>query len=168
MPLYMRFQGLEGSVTQAGYEGCIEIDSFSWGFSVAVQTTVGSSGNRMSAGKITPGDVHIAKRHDPTTTDFLLMAMQGKAAKASIIVTMPAPKGKGGQAMPDDKYMEYILSDAICTNYNTSATAGGGQPMESIALNFSEINFAQTLRDKSLALMPTKRGGYDFTKGVAA
>ena len=77
MPVYLKLGSLKGAVTAGPYKDWIEIDSYSWGFSVAVQTTSGASGNRQSSGKVTPGDVHLVKRQDDTTTPFMLQALEG-------------------------------------------------------------------------------------------
>jgi len=161
MPVYLKLGSLKGAVTAGPYKDWIEIDSYSWGFSVAVQTTSGAAGNRMSSGKVTPGDVHIVKRQDDSTTPFMLQALQGKnTPEGTIAVTIQA--SDGGEA----KYIEYVMTNVICTSFTTSGQSSGGEPMENIALNFSAVNFNQFLRDEANAERAV-RGGYDFGKGAA-
>lgn len=160
MPIYLKLGALQGAVTAGPYKGWIEIDSYTWGFSVAVQTTVGAAGNRLSAGKVTPGDLHLVKRQDDTTTPFMLQALQGKNTDtATLAVTVQA--SDAGEA----KYIEYVMKNVICSSFSTSGTGQGGEPMESIALNFSQIEFNQFLRDEKNAERAV-RGGYDFTKAA--
>lgn len=159
MAVYLKLGNLKGNVSAQDYKEWIEVKSYSWGFSVAVQTTVGSSGNRLSAGKVTPGDLHLTKRQDSTTTEFMLQSLQGKNIEtATLAVTMPSPDGS------EAKYMEYLMENVICSQFNTSGSQQGGEPMESLALNFSSIKFNQFLRDEAGKPRPPVRGGYDFTK----
>ncbi len=160
MPVYLKLGSLKGAVTAGPYKDWIEIDSYSWGFSVAVQTTSGASGNRQSSGKVTPGDVHLVKRQDDTTTPFMLQALEGKnTPDATLAVTIQA--SDGGEA----KYIEYAMKNVICTSFTTSGQAQGGEPMENIALNFSQVTFNQFLRDDANQERAV-RGGYDFSKAA--
>lgn len=156
MPVYLKLGSLQGAVTAGPYKGWIEIDSYSWGFSVAVQTTAGAAGNRMSSGKVTPGDVHLVKRQDDTTTQFMLQSLEGKnTPEAQLAVTIQASDGA------EAKYIEYVMKNVICTSFTTSGQSSGGEPMENIALNFSQVQFNQYLRDDTNAERAV-RGGYDF------
>jgi type VI protein secretion system component Hcp len=160
MPVYLKLGSLQGAVTTGPYKGWIEVESYSWGFSVAVQTTVGASGNRLSAGKVTPGDLHIIKRQDDTTTTFMLQSLQGKNTDtATLAVTLQASEDGS------DRYMEYAMENVICSSFNTTGSQEGGEPMENISLNFSKIEFNQFLKDEAQNERVV-RGGYDFTKAA--
>ena len=157
MPVYLKLGSLQGAVTAGPYKGWIEIESYSWGFSVAVQTTAGAAGNRLSSGKVTPGDLHLVKRQDDTTTQFMLNSLEGKnTPDAQLAVTIQASDGS------DAKYIEYVMKNVICSSFSTTGTGQGGEPMENIALNFSQVTFNQYLRDDANAERAV-RGGYDFT-----
>ena len=156
MPLYLKLGSLKGAVTAGPYKDWIEIASYSWGFSVAVQTTAGAAGNRLSSGKVTPGDLHLVKRQDDTTTQFMLQSLQGKNTEsATLAVTVQA--SDSGEA----KYIEYVMDNVICSSFSTSGQSGSGEPMENITLNFTKVQFNQFLRDATNAERAV-RGGYDF------
>jgi len=160
MPVYLKLGSLQGAVTAGPYKGWIEIDAYSWGFSVAVQTTVGASGNRLSAGKVTPGDLHLVKRQDDTTTQFMLQSLQGKNTdEATLAVTVQASDSG------EQKYIEYVMENVICSSFSTAGQASGGEPSENITLNFSSVQFNQFLRDQANNERAV-RGGYDFTKAA--
>ena len=155
MAAYLKLDGFTGNVTK--YTGWIEGESFSWGFSVPVQTTVGSSTNRMSAGKVTPGDIHLVKKQDQTSAKFMLDSMNGAVIpNATLAVTMPS--ASGGQ----DKYMEYKMSNVITSAYNTSGSQGQHEPMENVSLNFTKIEISQYSTDSSGKSMAAQRGNFDF------
>ena len=156
MPMYLKYGSLKGAVTNSNYKDWIEIASYSWGFSVAVQTTAGAGGNRLSSGKVTPGDLHLVKRQDDTTAQFMLQSLQGKNTEsATLAVTVQA--SDGGEA----KYIEYVMDNVICSSFSTSGQNGGGEPMENITLNFTKVQFNQFLRDATNAERAV-RGGHDF------
>ena len=160
MPVYLKLGSLTGAVTTGPYKDWIEVDSYSWGFSVAVQTTVGASGNRMSAGKVTPGDLHLSKRQDDTTTQFMLQALQGKNTDTATLAVTQQASDTGA-----DKYIEYVMQNVICSSFTTSGAGTGGEPMENIALNFSSVQFNQFLKNAS-GQERAVRGGFDFTKAA--
>lgn len=160
MPNYLKLGSLKGAVTAGPYKDWIEVDAYSWGFSVAVQTTVGAANNRLSAGKVTPGDLHLVKRQDDTTTQFMLQSLQGKNIDtATLAVTIQASDSG------ESKYIEYVMKNVICSSFSTAGSNGGGEPSENITLNFSQIEFNQFLRDEANNERAV-RGGYDFTKAA--
>ena len=160
MPVYLKLGSLQGAVTAGPYKGWIEVDSYSWGFSVAVQTTVGAAGNRLSAGKVTPGDLHLVKRQDDTTTQFMLQSLQGKNTDTATLAVTVQASDSGEQ-----KYIEYVMQNVICSSFSTAGQSTGGEPSENITLNFSQIQFNQFLRDEANNERAV-RGGYDFTKAA--
>ena len=185
MALYLNLGStVKGAVTAKNFEKWIEVDSYSWGFSVAVQTTVGSAGNRLSSGRITPGDLHLTKQQDDSTSAFMKQALSGKSIdKAVLVVTVPTDAGKAGAAAGSavasaasamgsgqgaDRYMEYTLTNVICSSFTTSGSGHGGQPSESLSLNFSAVEFAQYLKSETGGTRDAVRGGYNFTTNVSA
>lgn len=160
MPVYLKLGALKGAVTAGPYKDWIEIEAYSWGFSVAVQTTVGAAGNRLSSGKVTPGDLHLVKRQDDTTTPFMLQALQGKNNETATLAVTVQASDSG-----ESKYIEYVLKNVICSSFSTAGSAGGGEPNENITLNFSQVEFNQFLKDEANNERAV-RGGYDFTKAA--
>lgn len=161
MPVYLKLGNIKGAATSVPYKDWIEVQSFSWGFSVAVQTTVGAAGNRLSSGKVTPGDLHLTKRQDDSTTQFMLQSLQGKNTdQATLAVTVQASDSG------EKKYIEYVMKNVICSSFSTAGHSDGGEPNESITLNFSSVEFNQFLKDEANNERAV-RGGYDFAKGSA-
>ncbi len=157
MAAYLKLDGFTGNVTKGQYVGWIEVESYSWGFSVPVQTTVGSSTNRMSAGKVTPGDIHLVKKQDQTSAKFMLDSMNGATIPTAVLaVTMPSASGGS------DKYMEYTMTNVITSAYNTSGSQGQHEPMENVSLNFTKVQISQYSTDSSGKPMAAQRGSFDF------
>jgi type VI secretion system Hcp family effector len=163
MAAYLKLDGFTGNVTKTGYVGWIELSSYSWGFSVPTQTTVGSSTNRLGSGKITPGDLHLVKKQDQTSAKFMLDSMNGATIPtATLAITMPTKNG--GM----DKYMEYKMHEVITSSYNSAASDGSDQPMENISLNFIKIEISQFTRDSSNNPVAAQRGTFDFQTAGSA
>ena len=160
MPVYLKLGSIKGAATSSQYKDWIEIDAYSWGFSVAVQTTSGSASNRVSAGKVTPGDLHVTKKQDDSTTQFMIQSLQGKNTdQATLAVTRQSGDG-------EQKYMEYVMSNVICSSFTTSGTsADGSQPAENITLNFTKLELNQYVMDAS-GQPRAMRGGVDFTQNT--
>lgn len=159
MPVYLKLGNLKGAATSTQYKDWIEIDAYSWGFSVAVQTTSGASGNRVSSGKVTPGDLHLTKKQDDATTQFMIQSLQGKNTDSATLAVTRQASDQGEQ-----KYMEYVLANVICSSFTTSGTsAGGTQPSENITLNFTSVQLNQFLTDQA-GNERAVRGGVDFTQ----
>ncbi|MEO6338793.1 MAG: type VI secretion system tube protein Hcp [Caulobacteraceae bacterium] len=149
---------LKGAVTAGPYKDWIEVNTYSWSFTIPVQTTSGQTGNRQPSGRVNNGDLHITKRLDDTTVDFMLQALQGKNTPTSTLVVTSSASETGA-----DKYIEYVMENVICSSFTTSASSESGQPEESISLNFTKMGFNQFLKDAA-GTERTARGAYDFTK----
>ena len=160
MPVYLKLGNIKGAATSSQYKDWIEVDAYSWGFSVAVQTTSGSTGNRVSSGKVTPGDLHLTKKQDDSPTQFMIQSLQGKNTdQATLAVTRQSGDG-------EQKYMEYVMSNVICSSFTTSGTSGdGSQPSENITLNFTKLDLNQFVMDAS-GQPRAMRGGVDFTQNT--
>jgi type VI secretion system secreted protein Hcp len=161
MPVYLKYGNITGNVSAATFSKWIEIDSFSWGFSVSVQTTVGNTGNRLSAGKVTPSDLSLVKHQDDASVAIMKESIEGKLQTEATLVVVMQASADGGE-----KYMEYTMQNVICSSFQTSGSGGDfgeSRPSESFTLNFSKIEFSQHTRDEKNVATPL-RGGYDFTK----
>ena len=158
MPAYLKLGNYKGNVTNKSYVDWIEVESYSWGFSVPVQSSAGSSSNRVSAGKVTPGDLHLVKKQDVSSAQFMIDSMGGKNIdKAVLAVTRPSEGGA------EDKYMEYTMTNVITSSFNTSGSQGSFEPMENLSLNFSKLEIAQFTRDAKGTQPAPVRLSYDFT-----
>ena len=163
MSAYLKLDGFEGNVTKTGYAGTIEVESYSWGFSVPVQTTVGSSSNRLSAGKVTPGDLHLVKKQDKTSGKMMLDAMGGSVIPNAVLTITTLSK-----AGAEEKYMEYKMTNVICSSFSTGGSQGQHEPMENMSLNFSKIEISQFSKDATGTPQAAQRGGFDFVTAATA
>jgi type VI protein secretion system component Hcp len=156
MSIYMQVGAVPGTATDTTYPGWIVLQSIQWGLSVDVSTTVGASGNRLSAGKITPSDVHVVKEFDTASVPLMKLAFAGtNTPTATIVVTQQATDD--GEA-----YLQYTLSDVIISSFQVSAS-DSGKTTDVISINFSKIEIKANPTDETGTKQPSI-GGYDFAK----
>jgi type VI secretion system secreted protein Hcp len=106
MPIYLSLDQIQGDVTAAGYEGQIELMSFSHGLSHPQSTTDGVSG------KLSVAEITVTKTTDRASPRLIEAAITGTVfAKAKITF---ASSGEG-------KFVAYLEVDLS----NARVTSGG-------------------------------------------
>src|SRR4051812_18229056 len=77
MPIYMKFDGIDGESHSQGHEGWIEVNSFSWGVSNS-STGHGGAGGGGSVGKASLQDLHFTTQAGKGSPKLFLACCQGK------------------------------------------------------------------------------------------
>jgi type VI secretion system secreted protein Hcp len=124
---------------------------------VDVSTTVGSSGNRLSAGKITPSDVSIQKDFDTASIPLLNLAFAGTSSNQPVIIGVTQT---AKPANDTSKYLEYTLTNVIISSFSQGA-GSSGTPTDSFTLNFTKCNLLAAPTGADNTPQQTV-GGYDF------
>jgi type VI secretion system secreted protein Hcp len=154
MAIYLQIGGITGTATDSVYTGWIVLQSIHWGIHVDVATTVGASGNRLSAGKITPSDVSIQKEFDGASVPLLNLAFAGSNQPTAVIAVTQQASNTG------EKYLEYTLTNVIISSFSQGAGASG-TPTDSFTLNFTKCNIIASPTGTDGTPVQTV-GGYDF------
>jgi type VI secretion system secreted protein Hcp len=127
MPIYLSLDQIQGDVTAAGFEGQIELMSFSHGLSHPQSTTDGVSG------KLSVAEITVTKTTDRASPRLIEAAITGTVfAKAKITF---ASSGEGKLVA----YLEVDLSNARVTSVATSS--GGDRPVEQLSLACEQIRW---------------------------
>lgn len=129
--LFLKIDGIEGESTDDKHKGEIEVLSYSWG-----ETQPGG-------GKVNMQDFHFAKTFDKASPKLFLACANGKHfPKATLTVR------KDGS---NQEYIKWILSDIMCTNYQTAGTRLN-IPTDQFSVNFSkiEVEYRQPKPDGTL------------------
>jgi type VI secretion system secreted protein Hcp len=119
---------IKGEAQQKGYEGQIEILSFSWGVSQAGGFSYGTGGTSSQANL---QDLSVSFRHGPASPKLMLNCATGKHL-TSVVLTCLRASDK------PEKYLEITLTDVVISSYQTGGS-GDDLPIESMSLNFAEI-----------------------------
>lgn len=154
MPIFMKFEGIEGQVTYKGLEKQIELHSASYSTHSAMEGA--AHGNR-SPDSMKISEINVTKYLDASSVDLFKAQADGKKpAKVEISFTA---NNAGDENFV---YLKYELEDVYITSMSTSG-GSGDRPMESLALNFAKITINYTPTDKTGEGSP-KRGGYDVVQ----
>jgi type VI secretion system secreted protein Hcp len=139
MPIYMKYDGIDGDVTAEGHEKWIELGSFQWGVGRGISSPTGASADRESSAP-SISEIVVTKNQDIASVKLLDEAYHGEGKKVQIDF-VKTDKGKL------ETYMYYKLEDTMLSGYSISS--GGDRPTESLSLNFTKIEYKGTQMDKA-------------------
>jgi type VI secretion system secreted protein Hcp len=140
--------GIPGESTDEQHPRSIEIFSFSLG--AANSGTIGGTGG--GTGKVSFSDLSLMKALDKASPLLYLQCAQGKHIPTATLYV----RKTGG-----DKVQEYYvikLTDVLISSVQTSGANGGGQPTESLSLNFAKIEFSYSAQKPDGSVEQVKSG----------
>jgi type VI secretion system secreted protein Hcp len=133
----MKFGGVLGDAQDPGHTNWIQLKTVSWDLSRPVTNPAGSSAGRvLSAPQV--AELHITKDEDVASIPLVQAAFEGSPVAAQIDF---CATGTGQQTV----YYTIVLTNAIITVFGQSAA--DGRPIESLAINFTQIAFTGTQMD---------------------
>ncbi len=129
---FLKLDGVEGESQDSKHKNEIEIESFSWG---AVNMGTASHGGGMGAGRVQMQDFNFTMRVNKSSPTLMLMCATGTHIKNATLVCRKAGKEQ-------QEYLKVVFNDLLVSSYQTNGTGAAGViPMDSIALNFSKVEF---------------------------
>jgi type VI secretion system secreted protein Hcp len=162
MPIYMKYDGIDGAVTSAGFDKWIELESCQMGVNRNISS--GAKGNRESS---TPSfsDISITKHQDAASTGLFTASLFGEGKKVDIAFTKTGLDGSTQQ-----KYLEITLTNALISSFSTSGHGGdaSGQPMEMLSINFTKIEWKHTATDQNNKAAKPTVASWDLAAGKKA
>lgn len=162
MPIYMKYDGIDGAVTAAGHEKWIELQSCQMGVNRHVSTPTGRGANRESSVP-TVSEIVITKEQDCASTELFKAALQGEGKKVKIDFCK-TDKDKF------ETYLQLELENTMVSSFNVSGSGGDNhsRPMESLSLNSTKILFVTTGMDASNKTGKPGRAQWDAAVGKAS
>lgn len=143
--------GLGGESKLSGYEGQIELLSFSHG--VALQATSDVSDTARTSGKAMHQNFSITKYIDKASPELNVYCCKGDPLPKAVTVTVG--RNDKGSVLP---FMIYTMEDVLVTS--VSANGGGGdKPTESVTLGYNKITWNYKIQEGAGG------GGSNATKG---
>ncbi|NLS07986.1 type VI secretion system tube protein Hcp [Rhizobium sp. P32RR-XVIII] len=131
MAIYMKYDGIDGDVTETGHTKWIELNSFQWGVGRGIHTAVGSAAERESTAP-SVSEVVVTKENDISTGKLMQEALGGHGKTVKVEFTR-TDKSK------QDVFLSLELTNAMISGY--SHASGADRPMETISLNFTKVLF---------------------------
>ena len=156
MPIYMKYEGVDGDVTTKGFEKDIELTSAQFGHSRAV-TSIGANDARRGTPQVT--DLVVTKPMDVSSTDLFRDSLMGKGRKVTLyFVSTGVDKST--------PYLTIELENVLISSFSLSGGHDAdGKPVESLTFNFTKITYTTTTLDEKLRGTP-KSVTYDLPSGT--
>ena len=128
-------EGVTGESTLSGYEGKLELLSYSHG--VAMQITGDLYERDRTANKPIHQDIAVTRYLDAASPVLAQSCCQGKIFKQVDIVVGSNDRGRLAEAM------RYTLKNVIISSVAVGG-GGGGRPVETLTLNYTHITWKYT------------------------
>lgn len=129
MPIYMKIDGVSGSVAARPYTGWIELQSCQLGI---YRQAAGLSISREASMPLIP-EIVVTKSADNASTALFRLAL-GNEGKKFIIVFVQSPTDV-------EPYLRLELENTLVSSYSSSGHSGSDLPMESLSLNYTKITY---------------------------
>lgn len=161
MPIYMKYDGIDGQVTAAGFEKQIELQSCQMGVHRAV--SAGGHGGNREASTPSVSEIVVTKSQDGASADLFKAALFGEGKKVIITFCKTSTDGKSMQT-----YMVMTLENSLISSYSVSGHGGPGsdRPMESLSINFTKIEYKVVESDAKNKADKPKIAAWDLDKGA--
>jgi type VI secretion system secreted protein Hcp len=154
---FLKFQPeIAGESLQSGYEGQIEILSYSWGVTQAGGYSYGSGG---TAAKANVQDLSVSFRMNPASPKLMQYCATGKHLDSATLDCLEASE-------TPQKYLEITLTDVVVSSYQTGGS-GDDKPIESMTLNFAKIKQEYFKQDDNGSVTSAATGTWDQQKATA-
>lgn len=155
---FLEIEGVTGEATAKGYEGKIEIYSFSWGASNP--TTVGSGSTGLSASKVSLSGFNVMKRTEKSSPTLFAGCCAGKHFDKAV-VTMRKAAGDAGQK----PFLVYTFTDVMVESIQWSGSSGGDDtPTESVSFAYKKVEVEYQQQDsKGGAVGKPVKASWDVT-----
>jgi type VI secretion system secreted protein Hcp len=131
MPIYMKYDSVDGDATAEGHEKWIQLNSCQWGVGRGISSPTGGSADRESSAP-SVSEIVVTKATDVSSTKLLNEAYQGEGQKCQIDFCK-TDKGKL------EVFLTLNLENTVISGHSISS--GGDRPTESLSLNFTKVEF---------------------------
>lgn len=155
MAIYMKYDGIDGEVTEGEHEKWIELNSFQFGVGRGMSSPTGNAANR-EASQASVSEVVITKLMDESSSKLFtesVVGETGKTVKLDFVAT----------GNPSTTFAAYTLENTLVSGYSLSS--GGDRPSESITLNFTKVEFVVTPHGSKNEKESPFRVNYDLATG---
>lgn len=152
MPIYLQIDGIHGDATHERHKNWMDIEALHWDVSRIVNTSAGSAANR-EASEPTISEVTLTKTSDSSSTKLFQEACTGRTGKSAAINLVTT-------GSPGETYIVFSLTNTIISSY--SIDTSGDRPVETIKLNFTEIEVKYTPYDENQTPLSPMIASYDL------
>jgi type VI secretion system secreted protein Hcp len=159
---FLQFTGgndIKGESTAKGFEGQIEIYSFSLGASNPV--TIGSGSTGISGGKVSLSGFNCMKKTELSSCGLFSACCSGQHFPSALVTLRKATGVTGGQAA----FLTYTFEDVMVESIQWSGSTGGDDtPTESLSIAYGKVSIVYSMQDDDTgAMSPKGNASWDQT-----
>lgn len=158
MPIYLQIDGIQGDATQQDHVKWMDIEAIHWNVARNMNTLAGSAANREASEPVV-SEVVLTKVSDSSSTKLFQEACSGRTGKTATIHLVTTGN-------PGNTYIEYLLNNTLIANY--SVDSSGDRPIETIRLNFTQMQVKYTPYDQNNNPQSPMIASYDLATTKAA
>lgn len=130
MSAFLYYEGIQGEVSDVGFQNWIDISEWSWGVGRSISSHTSTQGDRESA-NATIRDLNITRFMDKATAKLFIESCCGTGKTAKIVQT------KTGTGNGADVFVEYTFHNALISHYSVRALNNAvARPREEMILSF--------------------------------
>jgi type VI secretion system secreted protein Hcp len=158
MPIYMKYDGIDGSVTADGHSKWIELESCQLGVHRNITSATGRGTNR-EAGAPAVSEIVVTKAQDCASVNLFKASLWGEGKKVKIDFCK-TDKDKL------EVFLQVELENTLVSSYSASGHGGdsNARPMESLSLNFTKITYVATHMDAENKTSKPDRAMWDLAQ----
>lgn len=142
---YLKIGDVKGESVVKGFEGQIDVLSWSWGMSQTGTTHRGTGGG---AGRVDVQDMTFTHYVDAASSNLMLACCNGKHYPDALLTVR-----KAGEKPLD--YLKITMTDLIITSVSTGGSKGEELVAETVSINFAKVKVEYQPQDPKGA----KKGG---------
>jgi type VI secretion system secreted protein Hcp len=150
--------GVRGESSLAGYEGKIELLSFSHG--VAMQMTGDISNSERTSGRPSHQDLTVTKYLDAASPVLNQACCEGKEFPQVAVIIGRNDGGRLGELM------RYTLRGVLISSISIGG-GGGDRPVETLTLNYNKIEWSYTSQRPEQGKERSVEGKWDLAQNAA-
>lgn len=155
MAILLHYEGIKGETSDKNHEGWVDVVSWTWGAKRAITSGTSTQGDRESS-NATISDLKINKYMDSASLKLFLESCCGTGKEVKLRLT------KTGKGDGSDVYMEYILKNALISEYVVGGDEDDTQrPLETITISFVEVDVRYTPYDEDGNAESPLAGGFN-------
>jgi type VI secretion system secreted protein Hcp len=153
---FIKLDGIKGESTDAKHKDELDIESWSWGETLARPAGTGSG---RGAGKVSMQDFHFVMRMNKASLALMKACATGEHIKEATLTARKAGKGQ-------QEYLTFKLHDVLVSSYQTGGSEGGGVvPTDQVSLNFAKIEIDYKQQKPDGTLVQGAQFKYDLKAG---
>lgn len=163
MPIFMKYPGIDGGVTETAHNKWIDLESCQMGTHRNIGATRSGSTVDREASAPTISEIVITKSNDPSS----LKLFQNSLSSQAKTVKIDFCRTDKDKLVP---YLQLELENTLISSFSVSGSGGDthSRPMESLSLNFTKITYHNIPTDPGQKAQATDRYSWDTTTNKGA